>query len=60
MWAVQAASQSKLDKDFKSQIAGIPGAVVTGSFIQQDDDARSTTSSYHRRMSMAGGAQTTK
>ena len=43
------ATQSKVDKDFKSQIAGIPGA-VTGSFVQQDDDARSTTSSNYRRM----------
>lgn len=43
------ATQSKFDKDFKSQIAGIPGA-ATGSFVQQDDDARSTTSSNYRRM----------
>ncbi len=43
------ATQSKVDKDFKSQIAGIPGA-VTSSFVQQDDDARSTTSSNYRRM----------
>ena len=43
------ATHSKVDKDFKSQIAGIPGA-VTGSFVQQDDDARSTTSCKYRRM----------
>lgn len=47
--AFREATQSKVDKDFKSQIAGIPGAVTGGSFVQQDDDARSTTSSNYRR-----------
>lgn len=42
------ATLSKLDRDFKSQIAGIPGG-ITGPAVDNSDNA-STTSSQYRRL----------